>query len=478
MQMCTRKGMAQAKWAYMIRGLQPQYLRRCSIKCSRKIHSSACSSTNIIDAVPEGGGPRLGKRLGKREVALHIGYVGTGYKGLQFQKTAPDNTIESLLEDAIYKAGGILESNRGEPKKLKMTRSSRTDKNVHSISTVIGMRYECKADTFKTDPEGIELVQAINANLPPEKKVRCFSVQKVPSSFHARTSCLERTYNYFLPISIFAKNEVKGLELLSDAWKLYEGAHPFHCYTKRRLYRKPSTKSGTSTSVSVSIEDTDNDTSSNDLEGLLSEQDDDEVKVTLRGRVHLDWKGTPDEADLIGARHFRRMRELGCSVTPRLLTADGVPCVKLTVTGASFMQHQIRHMVGAAVAVGRGNLPLELLQATLSVPARVSLPLAPAATLLLVDATFMPFRKSWDGTPAMATESSGECLELRTQGMAARDDFFHSTVQPEISKLLTIPEWMEWESDLDRQWFQEGELKELLGKHRQWRDTKPVKATT
>lgn len=37
--------------------------------------------------------------------------------------------------------------------------------------------------------------------------------------------------------------------------------------------------------------------------------------------------------------------------------AGGVPCVRLEVCGDSFMLHQIRHMVGVAVAVVRGIMP-------------------------------------------------------------------------------------------------------------------------
>ena len=42
------------------------------------------------------------------------------------------------------------------------------------------------------------------------------------------------------------------------------------------------------------------------------------------------------------------------------------------------MLYQIRHMVGAAVAVARGDLPLEYVAASLCAPARAILPLAPA----------------------------------------------------------------------------------------------------
>lgn len=52
------------------------------------------------------------------------------------------------------------------------------------------------------------------------------------------------------------------------------------------------------------------------------------------------------------------------------------------------MLHQIRHMVAMAVAVARGNLPLELLEASLATPARINLPLAPPSTLMLMGAVF------------------------------------------------------------------------------------------
>ena len=42
-------------------------------------------------------------------------------------------------------------------------------------------------------------------------------------------------------------------------------------------------------------------------------------------------------------------------------------------------------MVGAAVAVARGAIPLELLVVALSAPARMTVPKAPPHTLILAD---------------------------------------------------------------------------------------------
>lgn len=59
-------------------------------------------------------------------------------------------------------------------------------------------------------------------------------------------------------------------------------------------------------------------------------------------------------------------------------THQHVMALQVAITGSSFMLHQIRHMIGAAVAVARGNLPMEFVAASLCAPARVALPLAPS----------------------------------------------------------------------------------------------------
>ncbi|PKA67237.1 Putative tRNA pseudouridine synthase [Apostasia shenzhenica] len=66
----------------------------------------------------------------KKKVILRVGYVGTGYKGLQMQRFDSIPTIEAELESAIFKAGGIRDSNYGDLQKIGWARSSRTDKGV------------------------------------------------------------------------------------------------------------------------------------------------------------------------------------------------------------------------------------------------------------------------------------------------------------------------------------------------------------
>jgi hypothetical protein len=57
-------------------------------------------------------------------------------------------TVEGVLETALFRAGCILESNMGALEKLGWSRSSRTDKGVHSLATVRrGCPQSCRASS-------------------------------------------------------------------------------------------------------------------------------------------------------------------------------------------------------------------------------------------------------------------------------------------------------------------------------------------
>ena len=64
------------------------------------------------------------------------------WAGSQLQRHEGDTaTVEGVLETAVFRAGGILESNMGALGKIGWSRSSRTDKGVHSLGTVILPRH-------------------------------------------------------------------------------------------------------------------------------------------------------------------------------------------------------------------------------------------------------------------------------------------------------------------------------------------------
>eukprot|EP00200_Dunaliella_tertiolecta_P018396 CAMPEP_0202397978 /NCGR_PEP_ID=MMETSP1128-20130828/975_1 /ASSEMBLY_ACC=CAM_ASM_000463 /TAXON_ID=3047 /ORGANISM="Dunaliella tertiolecta, Strain CCMP1320" /LENGTH=659 /DNA_ID=CAMNT_0049001017 /DNA_START=2910 /DNA_END=4889 /DNA_ORIENTATION=+ len=176
----------------------------------------------------------------KRSVAMHVAYCGTAFRGLQINRwSAPESTVEGTLEVALLRAGLIAPSNYGDLYRLKWTRSSRTDKGVHSLATVIGLRIVLQdvEGLYTADPEGLGIADRINQHLPPSIKVLC--VQRVNKKFTARRACKERTYTYYLPAALLglkcdqSQEDSEKISLFRSALSAFVGRHPFHNYTPK-----------------------------------------------------------------------------------------------------------------------------------------------------------------------------------------------------------------------------------------------------
>jgi tRNA pseudouridine38-40 synthase len=71
--------------------------------------------------------------------------------GLQANRQLPElATVEGVLEKAVFAAGMITAANYGDFRKTKWSRSSRTDKGVHSLATVIGLRVLMHDEDYET----------------------------------------------------------------------------------------------------------------------------------------------------------------------------------------------------------------------------------------------------------------------------------------------------------------------------------------
>lgn len=78
------------------------------------------------------------------------------------QLANPVKAVEDLVAFAIMKAGFMRKENYGYPTKVSWTRSSRTDKGVHSVATVVSLKMHCRDESWQDDPEGLEYAAAIN----------------------------------------------------------------------------------------------------------------------------------------------------------------------------------------------------------------------------------------------------------------------------------------------------------------------------
>ena len=394
------------------------------------------------------------ERFRKKPTALLVGYAGGKYRGNTVNHELPrGSTVDDVLEDALFKSGGVKLSNYRSRalRRLKWSRSSRTDKGVSSLATVVSLRLELDPSVWDPtsggDYEAKALCEKINSFLPEDVKV--FGAYSTPKSFQARRACVKRTYDYLLParcLGIFpagispsgdtnqpwpgapcaaGQSPAQTMALFREALEAFEGSHYFHNYTRRAAYARSK-----DWDASLSVEGSNanggrrrrgsrvsdpTDADADVLESEAEKQDascsavDDDASSSASPdssgarfvgsrRDGLYWLLERDDDDLVGIKHNRRIESFVASdvQTLRLKNESKMsePFVRVTVRGDSFMLYQIRKMIATAVAVALGHYPLELIPASLARPARVATPIAPPTTLYLHEAEFVPFAKN------------------------------------------------------------------------------------
>ncbi|EGF99282.1 uncharacterized protein MELLADRAFT_45767 [Melampsora larici-populina 98AG31] len=358
------------------------------------------------------------KRLPKRKVAVLLGYYGKGYQGSQVNPGM--KTIEGEVFKAFVKAGCVSEDNSAHPNKVGLQRAARTDANVHAGCNLICLKLildppslkessDITAESSETktcgDPEhhSLPLMKHINSFLPEE--IRLWGLERVQNSFHARTLCDSRTYEYSLPTYLFLPpkpgtalyKRLDSIETGPSGKKWSEDYDPEELEALWWKDYEPELEIASTTNPSGTL--------SNFKSSVIHKKSSYRISLPMLQRLKQSvqkFKGTHNFHNFTVGKEFkdrsaiRIIREMTVS-DPFVVggESEGDPAtewISVKFYGQSFMLHQIRKMIGLIILLCRTRTPCTLIP-ELYGPVRVRIPKAPGLGLILHHPHFDGYNK-------------------------------------------------------------------------------------
>ncbi|KVH94122.1 Pseudouridine synthase, catalytic domain-containing protein [Cynara cardunculus var. scolymus] len=350
---------------------------------------------SVNDTTPERWVPHR-----KRKVVMRVGYAG-----IDFRATKKD------LEIAIYKAGGIHESNFGDAHKMGWATSSL----IH------------------------EEVSFPNEIIPP---IYFLSGLRVFWRFNVEKECNMRKYCYLLPLeaigitSNFSKAKVRHhLSEFNNILRLFEGTHPFHNYTVKPKHRKKHRANRRGKLLSESPESMFN----GESESGYGEFDGEEPLQTDETVIeHVD-----------GEHISSRYADSDELVEESVANGNGLsdPPVFAKWLHRPDEKDRVLKMVGAAVAVKRGLLPRDVIYPlSFSKLTRFVLPTAPPELLFL-----QWNRYALESQPNHTTRPEILTMVESEDILSNVENFYKSIMLPQFLEFLDPLKspWKEWVEVLD-----------------------------
>ncbi|XP_065881579.1 uncharacterized protein [Euphorbia lathyris] len=388
------------------------------------------------------------ERYKRRKVAIFFAYCGVGYQGMQ--KNPGAKTIEGELEEALFHAGAVPEQDRGNPKRYDWARSARTDKGVSAVGQVVSGR-------FYIDPPG--LIERLNSILPSQFKMfgykrvtGSFNSKKFcdrrryvylipvfaldPSSHPARESVLA---------SLGSDSELAKCFECSERGRKVIGAVGKRSSESKFVVSGTdiSSNNGDATLQSGISEDIDNAVADsihadsicdsreetavcvdNEVDGtskseamakdseVVAVEDEINGEQVKKGNAFIYGEEQKERFNRIlnyyvGSHNFHNFTTRTKAEDPAgvryiisfnaktIVTVEGIEFVKCEIIGQSFMLHQIRKMIGLAVAIMRNCAPESLITTALQKNVNITVPTAPEVGLYLDECFFTSYNKKW-----------------------------------------------------------------------------------
>mmetsp|Transcript_7541 Transcript_7541/g.22295 ORF Transcript_7541/g.22295 Transcript_7541/m.22295 type:complete len:555 (-) Transcript_7541:1169-2833(-) len=373
--------------------------------------AAAAPEGEAVEAEAEGKDGE--KKMQKRKVALFLAYIGSEYQGMQ--RNPGCTTIEGVVHEALVASGGIIPENASDFSKVGWNRAARTDKGVSAVGQVVSMKL-----CYDTEEAAL---QKLNEKLP--LAIVAVGFRRVTAGFDARKQCDRRRYEYLLPAFAFDSSQGREgadsgagpdaappppghPEGQSDAGP--EGAVPPPQQEQQQESvpaqnvdfpegQSPA-EPGPSSAGRGSGSGDEIDSGSCNANGTGSSFVFDAGCLERLNDILAQFKGTHNFHNYtikVAAGDAQAKRYILSCAADEPITILGKQWVRIVLVGQSFMMHQIRKMVGMAVAEFRGEAPPGSLKLALSPQRTVEVPMAPALGLLLVECCYDAYNDRWAG---------------------------------------------------------------------------------
>lgn len=184
----------------------------------------------IKKAAPEHKPPAAGAANNRHRYRLDLEYDGSSYSGWQKQDDA------KTIQGALLSAGITLFEDKG----LDIQGCGRTDAGVHALNYTAHL----ESVNGKIPPKII--LRKLNDLLSPAIVV--LSVEPCQPRFHARHSCLGRSYLYqiahrktaFQKKYVWWVKEPLNVKAMAEAAQLFTGMHDFVSFAEKQELKKPT----------------------------------------------------------------------------------------------------------------------------------------------------------------------------------------------------------------------------------------------
>ncbi|CAE5958044.1 unnamed protein product [Arabidopsis arenosa] len=403
---------------------------------------------------------RRAPKYRRRKVAIMFAFCGVGYQGMQ--KNPGAKTIEGELEEALFHAGAVPEADRNKPRNYEWARSARTDKGVSAVGQVVSGRFYVDPPGFVERlnsklPDQIRVFGYKRVAPSFSSKKLCdrrryvylIPVFALDPCVHSEAEmvrtelgyeyvkcveCSEKGYK--IPVGVMGKDtecDTKSLEIQSAISSSNFDALGTDVKCETLSSSVPNVESNLNSEVldgaDVSATTEKNPDSSSKAEDMEESNLDSSKESNTLAKVEMNNGGGGDMTEskfcygekekerfnrilsyYVGSHNFHNFTTRTKAADPAanryilsfnantVINLDGKDFVKCEVVGQSFMLHQIRKMIGLAVAVMRNYAPESLIETAFKKDVRINVPMAPEVGLYLDECFFTSYNKRFKGS--------------------------------------------------------------------------------